>query len=358
MAARVPFMAAAGLALVVAGLVGLVRMGWVLPALSPALVARHGPLMVSAFLGTLISLERAVGLGKSWAYVAPAFGAAGSVMLLAGLPDLVAAAVFSAAATTLVAAFGAIYRIRPNRPNAVLALAAAMWLGGNVAWGAGVAMPLVVVWWSAFLVLTIAGERLELARIRTRAALAELAFFAASGAVALGPVISLATAPAGIAVTGAGLAGLGAWLVRYDIAWRTVRLPGLSRYIAWCLLPGYFWLIAGGVAWVLGPGVWGGGVYYDAMLHAVFLGFVMSMIFGHAPVIVPALLGVPVPYSRRLYAPLVLLHASLVSRIAGDLLLWMPLRLWSGIANVVAVLGFLAVLALTARTAGRLSSQK
>ncbi len=47
------------LSLVIAGWGGLIRMGW---AMQPFAVADHGPLMISGFLGTLISLERAVAL--------------------------------------------------------------------------------------------------------------------------------------------------------------------------------------------------------------------------------------------------------------------------------------------------------
>ena len=34
-------------------------------------IALHGPLMVSAFFGTVISLERAAALGRLWPYAAP-----------------------------------------------------------------------------------------------------------------------------------------------------------------------------------------------------------------------------------------------------------------------------------------------
>lgn len=43
---------------------GLVRLGWNFPLPSPGLVMLHGPLMVSAFFGTLISLERAVAIAR------------------------------------------------------------------------------------------------------------------------------------------------------------------------------------------------------------------------------------------------------------------------------------------------------
>ncbi len=45
---------------------GLVRLGWNLPLPWPDRLIAHGPLMVCGFLGTLISLERAVALGARW----------------------------------------------------------------------------------------------------------------------------------------------------------------------------------------------------------------------------------------------------------------------------------------------------
>lgn len=57
---RFPLMGLGMLALLAALWAGLVRLGWGLPPLRPTLPIAHGPLMVSGFLGTLISLERAV----------------------------------------------------------------------------------------------------------------------------------------------------------------------------------------------------------------------------------------------------------------------------------------------------------
>ena len=70
------------LALLAAMWAGLLRMGWVWPPLRPSLAAVHGPLMVSGFVGTLIGLERAVALGKKWAYTAPLLTGLGGLALL------------------------------------------------------------------------------------------------------------------------------------------------------------------------------------------------------------------------------------------------------------------------------------
>jgi hypothetical protein len=59
------------IALLVAIWAGWIRLGWPFPYAQPTLPFAHGPLMISAFLGTLISLERAVAINKPWMYLAP-----------------------------------------------------------------------------------------------------------------------------------------------------------------------------------------------------------------------------------------------------------------------------------------------
>ena len=69
---------------------GLARLGLMLPGGTPALAEFHGALMISGFLGTLISLERAVAIGRYWAYGAPALSALGALALFAGAPSFAA----------------------------------------------------------------------------------------------------------------------------------------------------------------------------------------------------------------------------------------------------------------------------
>jgi hypothetical protein len=66
------------------------------------------------------------------------------------------------------------------------------------------------------------------------------------------------------------------------------------------------------------------------------------MIFGHAPIIFPSITGVALPFQKAFYLHLVLLHLSLLLRVVGDLLLWMPDRKWGGLLGVLAILLFLA----------------
>jgi hypothetical protein len=83
--------------------------------------------------------------------------------------------------------------------------------------------------------------------------------------------------------------------------------------MAVALLAGYAWLALGGLAWAA---MAAGLAARDAALHAVGLGFVLSMVMAHAPVILPAVAGVRLAFGPWFYAPLALLHASLVLRLA------------------------------------------
>jgi hypothetical protein len=62
-------------------------------------------------------------------------------------------------------------------------------------------------------------------------------------------------------------------------------------------------------------------------------------------------LRVPVPFRPTFYAHLVLLHLSLMLRVAGDLAAWWPARRWGGLLNGLVLVLFLANTAYAARTA-------
>jgi hypothetical protein len=221
-----------------------------------------------------------------------------------------------------------------------LGLGAACWTVAGAAGLAGMATPELAPWWIAFLVLTIAGERLELSRLLRRPAHAQPLFFA----ILLALLAALAAQHTQL--FGAALLALAAWLARYDVARRTVRERGLTRYIALCLLTGYVWLAVGGcIAAFSGP--------RDAALHAVLLGFVFSMVFGHAPIIFPAVVKLAVPYTPAFYAHLVLLHAGLAVRVTGDLAV-MPAWREAGAALNAAALALFLLNTITAAIRGRL----
>ncbi len=331
---------------------GVQRIGWALPTITLYLPAQHGPLMVSGFLGTLISLERAVALsqfqnGRRSYYLVPLLAGLGAIALILTIDPLIARTLSSLAALGLVLMFVVICRLQWTADHLVMGLGALLWLVGNGLWLANLPLYQVVPWWAGFLILTIAGERLELGRVLLHKRNTRLLFLGTVVLFLAGLLLSLVALDAGMRLAGLGLVALGLWLLRFDIARRTIRQTGLVRFIAACLLLGYVWLVAGSALWLLYGGQYLAGPVYDAMLHMIFMGFVFSMIFGHAPIIVPALLGVQVPYTPLFYIHLSLLHLSLLLRMAGDLLLWLPGRRWGGMLNGVVVVLFLLVTAGT-----------
>ena len=337
---RLPLLAIGMVSMAYGTWLGLVRLGWNLPLPSPDRLIDHGPLMVCAFLGTLISLERAVALGAPWGYAAPAAVAAGGLTLIAGAPLPLPPALITLGSGILVAIYVAVWLRQPSLFVATMGVGAAMWLGGNIRWLTGAAILRVVFWWMAFLVLTIAGERLELNRVLRPTRLVRATFVLSISAIVAGVVVTLRWPDTGVRLVGAGLIALAIWLFRNDVARRTVRQNGLTRFIAVCLLAGYGWMIVGGII-AIGSGVSTTGPVYDAVLHSVFLGFVMSMVFGHAPIIFPAIVGTPVPYRPVFFLHVGLLHVSVLLRVIGDLVevlgRW---RVWGGLLNALTLLLF------------------
>ena len=280
-------------------------------------IALHGPLMVSAFFGSVISLERAAALGRPWAHAAPLSAGLGGLCLLAGFATAGFVLMVLAAAVFVLGGV-AVMRRQPSLETATLLAGAAAWLAGNVMLLEGQA---AVPWWIAFFALTIGGERLELSRYLKRAPWVRRSFALLVGLLVIAPLEPRAL--------GVVLVVLAAWLFAFDLARVTIRQDRLPRYVAACLLAGYFWLGLGGALMAFATA-------YDAALHAVFLGFVFSMVFGHAPVILPAVLRIRFPYHPALYLPLALLHASLALRVFVSA----PLGAWG---NAAAVALFIAV---------------
>ena len=335
---RLPLLAFGFVALFVGLGAGLARLAWPMPDVAAAAAALHGPLMVCGFFGVVIALERAVAIGRAWAYAAPLAAGLGTAALLHGAGSATAWLYLAASVGLLAASLHVLWRQREGF-MLVIALGAACWCIGTALWALGAPVHLVVGWWIGFLVLTIAGERLELSRFLPPSPAARRVF----AAIVVVLLAALAAWPLAAAphVFGVALVALAAWLLKQDIARRTVKQQGLTRFIAVCLLSGYFWLAAGGAV-IAVSGLAPGTPAYDAALHALLLGFVFSMVFGHAPIIFPAVLRVAVPYSPAFYAPLVLLHASLALRVAGDAAASFEVTRWGALLSAVALLAFIA----------------
>jgi hypothetical protein len=212
-------------------------------------------------------------------------------------------------------------------------------------------MDQVAGWWLTFLVLTIVAERLELSRLVTPPNVSVAVLCALVLLLILGAQrgeYGLASAP----LTGLGLIGCAFWLLRYDIARRTIRLAGSARFAATCMIAGHVWLgVAGLLLLIMPPAT--AAFAYDAVIHTLAIGFVLSMVFGHAPIILPAVIGVRVVYTPLAYLPLALLHISLAIRVSSDLFEWTEPRAMSGWLTALALIGYAVTLLLASHGAAK-----
>ncbi|MEX2549352.1 MAG: hypothetical protein WD638_03920 [Nitriliruptoraceae bacterium] len=336
---RLALLLLAGTGLVLGTVTGLARAG-IGDGLGTAGV--HGVVMTLGFLGTVIALERAIALGTRWGYLGPLLS--GLAVLLLPVAPVVGGVSLVLAGVVVVATYAALlHRGHLDIHLVVMGVGGLAWVAAAVAWLGGIGPIRITPLLAAYLVLTIVGERLELSRLTLPSAASRRRFLAMVAVFVLGAAVAPWWRSGGLILGGIGLVAQVGWLARHDLARRTIHRPGIPRFAAICLLSAYAWMAVSGALWVaIGLGATGA-LLHDAMVHALFLGFVLSMVMGHAPIIVPAILRTSLRFSRLAYAPLVLLHGSVVVRIAADLAGSLPWREVALYGNITALVLFLVV---------------
>lgn len=328
--AIVPFVL---LGLILGILAGLYRIGWIdIPA---SYAGQHGAIMVGSFIGTLICLERAVAIKKKLIFLIP---------LVCGLSALFFLAGFGAAARIVLVIAGIgltgmfIYFYQKNKEiyHLIMLAGALCWLTGNVLLAIKNQFVISSGWWIGFLFLTIIGERLELTKFLPLNRFKLMLLIISATIFVAG--LFLPFHAGGKYVMAIGLMSAAIWLLKYDMAGKSLKREGLSRFSGSALIAGYVWLLISGALFFKGEMF---GYLYDAALHSFFIGFVFSMIFAHAPIIMPGVAGIVVkPYHPTLYIWLILLHLSLAIRIGANLALNADLRQWAGMLNGIIIIAF------------------
>lgn len=322
----------------------------------------HGIILVIGFVGTLIAVERAVALRKLWGYLSPVLLGVGALLVMSPAPTTIGRSMLVAGAALMVAVYIPLWRRHQDATVLVQLMGAVLLTAAATLWLRDVAPSVFLPWLAGFVILTIAAERVELARIgtfdaeaRQRADSLLLLFshglVAGTVAAVLWPV--LATPVLGIIVLSLVL-----WLLQTDVARSLVKADGAPRYMAICLLFGHAWLAVAGLTWMMAGAV-SSGPAYDAVIHAIFLGFTVTMIMAHAPVILPAVLRRPLPYRPYMYGPMLLLQVGLVLRILiGDAFDIAEIHRIGGLLNIIALLAFVAGSFWSAATAGSIKRSK
>ena len=319
---------------------GWIRIGWSLPLTTAS--AQHGALMVGSFLASLIFLERAVTFSQKWVLLLPLVNGLSGVAFLGSFPLVAQALLVVGTAGFLIMCGYFIYRHKELYYYVFFSGAFTL-LTGNIILLKTHFYPVAVPWWMGFLLFTIVAERLELSRFlkikrwKQNLLLALLALLIVSLFLPFHGPGHIAFACLLIAVS--------LWLLKYDMARHSIRIKGQHRYSALLLITGYVWLLVTGLVFIFSNYLPFG---YDAALHSFFVGFVFSMIFSHAPIILPAVLKLPIKLFRPfLYWWFLLLQLSLLLRVGADIGGHQALRKIGGLMNGVAILlFFVSVLAI------------
>lgn len=337
---RLPFLFLAIACLLIGIVTGLARAGVVTPDWLSIHTGFHSIFMISGFFGTVIGLERAVAIHKPWAFIAPLMSAFGALLILMNQPESLAASLFVIAGCVFTTANIRVTLIQPAIYTITLLTGAGLWLVGNTGWlisdNAWISIPFGL----SFLVLTIAGERLEMTRFLPPRKYATYAFLCISGLLLVGTFMSALTSFGNNTLLGLSYALLALWLMQFDIVRKTIRKAGITRFVAVCLLNGYLWLLIGGI--FLGDVLNVGSYQRDAAIHAIGLGFIFSMVIGHAPIIFPAVVRLAIPFSGIFYIPLAVINLGLVLRFAATVVSSHEMRQAGAILSAVAIITFLA----------------
>lgn len=332
-----PFKAFYMLPFILLGLVVGISGGWIrlgyhaIPLIEAA--SQHGLIMTGGFLGTLISLERAMVMAKKTWLLIPFLTGISIFAFLLGLSE-----VGLILLTTGSLGLSLIMHLQtlkhPKFHSALLYGGAVSWFIGNfLAWQTGL-IAAGSTWWIGFLLFTIVGERLELSQFLPVPSWSQNALKSLLALFTVGLIVPFHAW--GNEIMGISALLIAAWLLVFDMAKVASRKAAQFRYIGIGLQVGYLWL---GIHGLILMGLGNHSLYYDLILHTFFLGFTFSMIWAHAPIIFPTIFGIrETPYHPVLWITWTGFQLSLLGRIVSSILDEYELRKVLGVANGYLIL--------------------
>lgn len=322
------------LSLIFGVLTGWFRIGWEFS--STASWPDHGAIMTGGFIGTLICLERTINFKHKLALLIPVIGSLSIIFFLLRYVETAYWLLLIASLGLCIIYF--ILYLEHNEVYILIMMAGAFaWLTGNIFLLQTHFYPNSVMWWIAFLFFTILGERLELSRYLMLKTWHKFLLLFLLALYIIGILIPFHGS--GGYISAVSMIGSFIWLYKYDMAKKSLKKEGQHFYSGVVLLTGYFWLAVTGILMA-----WGAysGLFYDAVLHSFFLGFAFSMIFAHAPIILPGVLRLQFSlFSRVLYLWFILLQLSLIMRIASVFNPILFSKQTGGLLNGIAIFGFI-----------------
>jgi hypothetical protein len=318
---------------------GWIRIGWNFPITNVA--AQHGALMVNSFLASLIFLERTVTFRNKWILLLPFVNALSVVAFAFNLPVLAQLVFIACSCGFVVMCAYFIYRYKETY-YFIFLVGAFCLLVGNVILYKTNFYPSAVTWWIGFLLFTIVAERLELSRFLNLSNFKRNLLWGSLGLVLIALILPFHLQ--GNIVLAVSIATTALWLLKYDMARHSIKVKGQHRYSGLLLIVGYVWLLITPVLLIVQDRFVFG---YDAVLHSFFIGFIFSMIFSHAVIILSAVTKLTVKlYHPFLYVWFGLLQVSLIIRIVADLFEDVLCRKIGGMVNGLSILLFFVSIVL------------
>ena len=318
------------LSLITGTIGGWYRMGW--DIYIPHTAASHGLLMVGGFMGGVITLERMITMKQKWWLIFPGVAA---LSVIVGLLGYSQAMILCQSMASMGMTLFYFHHLRNDQSGFwyILLLGALSWFIGNINFLITNTIPLSLPWWIGFILFTILGERLELTRFLPVSKAKLKVLYVLLGV----SFISLALPLHGVGhwLYICSLGGLIAWFSLNDMARKSIKKPGYSRYLGTGILTGYGWLAIHLLAFLFFKDQPLG---YDLFIHTFFLGFGFSMIWAHAPMILPAVLKLPNrPYHPVLWIMWSIFQVSLLARILVSVMEWESLRRILGMINGLSI---------------------
>ncbi len=298
---------------------GIGRSG--LLAVPPQVAASHDFLMTVAVLGSLVALERSRPGQPDLSHLGPALLAVSGLTTLAAPAGALAGALAFAGSAVASASSLSYYLRHRSVAVGLIAGGFASLAASSLLIALGVPLLRVLPLLMCYPLLVIAGERVELTSALQRLPRGAPGWARWHHAA---PLLLLAVGFASLAAVsweleplfGIPLIASGLWLLLRDPVLRLgIRAKGNHRYVALNMTTGYLWLVVAGALYVVSGAL---GLPLQLRVHSLYLGFVFHAIVAHAPLLLPALVGIGRPlYSRWLYGSTVVLTPSLILRFAG-----------------------------------------
>jgi hypothetical protein len=307
----------------------------------------HGEIMLGGFLASLIIFERMIALPINSLIWVPYVFASSALMLHSGNPSVRFIHLAALAGWLLHRwiAFRNFHRWEKPLAESVafITLTSALMYPGGLT-----ARPEVALQGLAFPITVIAIERLEMSFLLKRIG-SRLVLF---GLIVWCLLWNLATwrGIPNLTVMGVITLLLVGSIAYYDAALRITQKhsKGLHKFLRTALTFSYLWLFLGAVAMAASSKI-SAAIFKDVLFHLIGLGFIFTMILGHAPLILSSALG-KLPPKKAPLIPFLLFQAATLLRIQGDFALLKSVPFWqwsgwiSGLIHMISLFLYVATL--------------